>query len=84
MRTESGRTSSGHDEPAQRAAPTHADTIPVYIGFRLIRNGPEVTSRDTAWWGTTVVCRRSAVSAPEALRAIPPATSPLPTAAAAG
>ena len=46
---------SGHHVPTQSAAPTYAAARPVYIGLRLIRYGPLVTSVDTGWCGTTVV-----------------------------
>src|SRR5215217_8692406 len=77
--TGSGAMISGHHVPTQSAAPTYAAVRPVYIGLRLIRYGPLVTSVDTGWCGTTVVWLRRKVAAPDALSAIPAMVRTAPT-----
>src|SRR5215211_1542848 len=78
--TGSGAMISGHHVPTQSAAPTYAAVRPVYIGLRLIRYGPLVTSVDTGWCGTTVVRLRRKVAAPDPLSASPAIVRTAPTA----
>src|SRR5215218_8814036 len=82
--TGSGAMISGHHVPTQSAAPTYAAARPVYIGLRLIRYGPLVTSVDTGWCGTTVVRLRRKVAAPDALSASPAIVRTAPTVFATG
>src|SRR5215217_8628401 len=82
--TGSGAMISGHHVPTQSAAPTYAAVRPVYIGLRLIRYGPLVTSVDTGWCGTTVVRLRRKVAAPDALSASPAIVRTAPTVFATG
>src|SRR5688572_23790984 len=82
--TGSGATISGHHVPTQSAAPTYAAARPVYIGLRLIRYGPLVTSVDTGWCGTTVVRLRRKVAAPDPLSASPALVMTAPAAAGIG
>src|SRR5215216_7316431 len=77
--TGSGAMISGHHVPTQSAAPTYAAARPVYIGLRLIRYGPLVTSVDTGWCGTTVVRLRRKVAAPDPLSASPAIVNTAPT-----
>jgi hypothetical protein len=70
--------------PIQSAAPTYAAARPVYIGLRLIRYGPLVTSVDTGLCGTTVVRGRRKVAVPDALSASPAVVWTAPTAVVTG
>src|SRR5512133_1506690 len=79
-----GAIISGHHVPTQSAAPTYAAVRPVYMGLRLIRYGPLVTSVDTGWCGTTVVRLRRKVAAPDALNASPAVVRTAPPAVVTG
>src|SRR5512133_1743231 len=79
-----GAIISGHHVPTQSAAPTYAAVRPVYMGLRLIRYGPLVTSVDTGWCGTTVVRLRRKVAAPDPLSASPAMVRTAPTAVVTG
>src|SRR5215213_4675441 len=82
--TGSGAMVSGHHVPTQSAAPTYAAARPVYIGLRLIRYGPAVTSVDTGCCGTTVVPLRRKVAAPDPLNASPAIVRTAPRAVVSG
>ena len=57
MRTK-GSTTIGHARFVSRASPRYAVARPRYMGFRVRRNGPVVTSRRAGLTGSTAVPRR--------------------------
>jgi hypothetical protein len=42
-------------DPRSTASPRRMASIPRYIGWRLIRKGPETKSAEGVYWGLTVV-----------------------------
>src|SRR5262249_41277800 len=60
------------------ASHTYATLRPTYIGLRLKRYGPQVTSRDDACPGTVVVRARRNVAHPQVASAAPATNSPPP------
>src|SRR6185312_1932959 len=80
MTTTSGSRTTGHQLFANAATPTYSAASPKYIGLRVSRYGPPVTSAAAGRFGTSVVrARRNVATAPSAS----PANATRPAAAAA-
>ena len=77
-------SNSGHMSPNQHAMPTYKSSIPTYIGFRVNRYGPWMTSTVVGLTGITLVPEAQkrltleAVSTTEQRASTDPSNRPVP------